>query len=146
MLARRALLKAAAAVPILGKSVGVNIASAGASQSFTHAAILRTSDAYLDPRAESSTSPQFSHSELMKWLRNNPAFRAELRDHIASRTQVTYIDPDLCAPRSYSTAARIYYQRQRNIDRAVDAELNHQTENVFSKWLSIAQNALSKLV
>jgi hypothetical protein len=81
-----------------------------------------------------------------KWMKLSPGYRAELRDHINAETHVTYIDADLMAMRSLSTAARIYYMRQRLVDRQVRCQLDEDEErsmwHLREKWRELAVKAL----
>lgn len=80
------------------------------------------------------------------WLKANPDYLAELRSSIHAETHVGHIDPDLMVSKSYSMAARIYYQKQRMVDRQVRIQLGEEVDRslwrVHDKWFTIARKAL----
>lgn len=95
----------------------------------------------------SPSTAETNHVAIMRWLRTTPSYISELRDSIAAETHVTYIDADLLAMRSLSTAARIYYMRQRLIDRQLSIQLEEGSPcssqwKTTQKWMDIGRKAL----
>lgn len=85
------------------------------------------------PGSPISSSP-ISNSFAMQL----PWFRDELRSLLCERHRyVPMLDPDLAVLRSVSLSAKIYYQRQRNVDRSMVSMTSDPTwvriNNLWSK-------------
>lgn len=61
------------------------------------------------------------HGDVAKALLNS-AFRAELESiAYATNKQVNFLDVDLATKKSFSLAAKVTFQRQRNVQREIEA-------------------------
>lgn len=118
---RRSVLQLFGSVPVVGPSLARKLA---AEETASKLAKIGTSGLqYRD------TSPPVEHYhptlDQKRIALQIPWFRTELEQLIAERNRhVNVIDADLTVLRSVSLSAKIYYQRQRNIQR----DLRHHTE------------------
>lgn len=151
---RRSIVKAAAALPLASQLPKAHISSnesIGLAQGFSH---LGNAQAFQGPALQNPEvykGPHVSYEQIMDWLPTQPAYIAELRADIEFQItpqSVHVIDADLCAMRSLSQAARIYYMRQRLIERTLASRLtsDHYSSKVskrWEKWTTIARKTLS---
>lgn len=64
---------------------------------------------------------QAAQDEAVRWALDQPAQRAELESLLYEQYRNTHIlDPDLAYNNVYSMAAKLAYQRQRNVKRDID--------------------------
>lgn len=66
-----------------------------------------------------------SDGNLLKKAWQMPAFRGELESMLYEQNRrVGYLDPDIANKRSFSMAAKIAYQRQREVERSLQEWLD----------------------
>lgn len=138
---RRTMLKVLAAAPVALRQEVAPALNMG--RGTLGAEVNRIADC---PPTQAGITPP-DYKPVWRWLHMNPEYLAELRDAINRETHVTYIDPDLLAMRSLSTAARIYYMRQRLVDRQMRIQLSDDISpaslhSLHVKWIDIARKAL----
>lgn len=84
-------------------------------------------------------------SKAMQWAWKIPAMRSELESlFYEGARRVSVIDPDIAVHRSFSMAAKVAYQRQRNVANQVEWEVTHT-----SSWARLKNwqgNAMQKFL
>jgi hypothetical protein len=109
----------AAAKQVMDKAAadlaGVHINGAGAGLA---------SALYGNPASDTGpTGQQYDPRKALRNLLADEAARAEYTSAMYARNRnVSYIDLDLATKRSFSLAAKVAYQRQRNVARQIDEE------------------------
>lgn len=104
---------------------------------------------YHDNAAQAGIVPNQSidYKRAYKWLGDNPVFMAELRDIISSELKdISRIDHDLLLLKAISPAAKLYIQRQRNIDARIHTiihgDIVDSSWKVLDHWMNFARKAL----
>lgn len=60
----------------------------------------------------------------MRWALKNPELRAELESLVyEDNRHVGWLDHDLASKRSFSLAAKVTFQRQRNVQRRIEQDV-----------------------
>lgn len=130
---RRHLLGLLAGAPLVGKAA-VEEAFRGGASSGLAGAINR-----LKPYAETGSAgascaqqvanPLIDHATAMRLIFGDAAVLAEIREELAEENRyVASIDPDLAVMRCFSPMAKVTFQRQRNIDRALAEAMDERND------------------
>jgi hypothetical protein len=112
---RRSFLRLVGAAPLAGKlaaeEAAKSLAGIGA-QSLGQAGYASVSG--LAPAAPPTSA------QIATWLADN-VFRSEVESAAyANNRHVSYLDVDLASKKSFSLAAKVTFQRQRNVQREID--------------------------
>lgn len=76
------------------------------------------------PRGQYAPATYTDRAALMTRALRVPAVRAELTSLLfEEHRRVGFIDPDIANKRSFSLAAKITFQRQRNVERDIEFDL-----------------------
>lgn len=77
------------------------------------------------------SDPKIRHSDVAKALLNS-AFRAEIESiaYEANR-HVVFLDVDLATKKTFSLAAKVTFQRQRNVQREIESYTAEPTKSVW---------------
>jgi hypothetical protein len=147
-ISRRSGLKALGSLPFVGKSVARQVGaglSAGLSGGYPAVGTLtgRYAVENAPPGKESVQDPIMQSWQAHRLAMKIPAYAEEIREYaIRNLRQVHTIDPDIDVHRSISLAAKICYQRQRNVQRMLDnygAEPDHpiveRTQKIIRKLM-----------
>jgi hypothetical protein len=87
-------------------------------------------------RPRQSIDWKAAQDEAIKWALGNPVHRAELESLLYEQYRnIHTLDPDIAYNNCYSMAAKIAYQRQRNVQRDLDNTLKDTNIwNRVNKW------------
>lgn len=90
-----------------------------------------------------------SNDTAMSLIRQSPTLMAEIREDIRKRQNeggynIT-IDPDIAVMRSWSHMAKLTFQRQRNLDRAVEQMFNLDLDRPRS-YVNSFERAFTKFI
>ena len=104
---------------------------------------------YHDNAAQASVmaNTPIDYKRAYKWLGDNPVFMAELRDIVSSELKdISRIDHDLLLLKAISPAAKLYIQRQRNIDARIHTiihgDIVDSSWKVLDHWMNFARKTL----
>lgn len=116
---RRAMLGALASIPVAGKAVAKEISSALAQGSASSGLVGSSSSIVWSAGSSKPATP------ALQLAAQNPLTRHLLEEMVVNEVRTVHsIDPDIECLKSLSTAAKIYHQRQRNIQKRIDQYVN----------------------
>lgn len=134
---RRSILgmMAAAAAQNMPETVGLAISSGNPNRAMEATA----SNAALIPKMDrpSALRMVFGDAQAMAEIRSE-LMQQEMRS-------VTYIDPDIMHKKSWSPMAKVAFQRQRNVERAI-ADLENERWDVPQRFIKALGTRLDKLM
>lgn len=118
---RRSFVKVCGALPFVGKAVAGAQAAKLAGIYSPNAAEMALGSVAAVPSGQSVTSRQFDQRAVLRKLMESPEARAEFESLLYQQnSHVPYLDVDLATKRSFSLAAKVTFQRQRNVHRALE--------------------------
>jgi hypothetical protein len=143
---RRLFATAMPALPLAAKQAVGHLAGAAPAidLSETKGFALNGTGAYVDAI---KATPKMDHQEVLRLLLNDKELWKELYEKAFEGTkgQVTQLDPDLAANKSYSLTFKVLVQRQRMAEKQVEQAL-HQNENLSGNAWSIVHDRINKLM
>ena len=90
------------------------------------------------------TEPLMSYEQALSILLKNKDFKNRYTSELYGEfRRVDTIDPDLQVLKSLSPMAKVTFQRQRNVERALDQQLNGSIWNEF--MTQVLEKAINKL-
>lgn len=141
---RRGILGLVAGAPIFGNAVAENIgrdAGMGAMRLGIGANAPGAAQGYNQP-----TPPLMEHKSAIRMIFGDAAALAEIRDELfAQNRTITAIDPDILVMKAWSTMAKLTFQRQRNVERAL-AELQENRMDCPQRYVRAFNDRLQKLM
>lgn len=121
---RRSFVKACGALPFVGKAVaGAQAAKLAGicSPNAAEMALGVSGDQTSNATSNVGPSRQFDQRAVLRKLMESPEARAEFESLLYQQnSRVHYLDVDLATKRSFSLAAKVTFQRQRNVRRALE--------------------------
>lgn len=139
---RRSILGIMAGAPFAAKTVAKDVAGA-------------TSYGYMGAQAANAGSgsqkglldtPLVQRDNALKMIFSNPASFAEICDELfAEQRTVFTVDPDIAVLKSFSDMAKITFQRQRNVERAL-AELQDERWDRPQRYVRALSKHLDKIM
>lgn len=133
-ISRRVFGKMAAAMPFVGRQVGEHLAGPRVPR----VGIAEFVGGNLGQQPMAEFKPLMSHAQAMRLiLKTVPELAEQVRtQYYEDHRRITYIDPDIDVYRSFSTAAKIVYQRQRDVERSIaEITTEHLTDRPYYKRL-----------
>lgn len=123
---RRSFVKAFGALPFVGNAVAGAQAAKLAGICSPNAAEMALGVSG-DQTANVGPSRQFDQRAVLRKLMESPEARAEFESLLYQQnSHVPYLDVDLATKRSFSLAAKVTFQRQRNVRRALEHDWLHE--------------------
>lgn len=140
---RRSFLGAMAAAPFAGKAAAEGLArQTGITATGLNSHALNAGMAGAQSMAQANLPGGKPQWEIWREaFKLYPAIRAEQESLMFEQEKIAVLDPDIAVCRSFSFAAKIAYQKQRNVARRME-ELQAppwwtQTDSIFKRLLGL---------
>lgn len=140
---RRSILSLIAGAPLAGKAVAEQAVQSMGNPSWGAEA----SSGMMAPGQATINKPQMDHASAMRFIFNDADALAEARAEFAAAELRSnpYIDPDIQIMKSFSPMAKIAFQRQRNIERAMADAFDHSYDRP-NRYVRAIETRLKKLM
>lgn len=139
---RRSVLGAIGIAPFAGKTIA---GTAIGGQLGVKSASLAGSFGEM-PAQDSPKAPLIDRTQAMRMVLADKEAIAEIRNELFEEHRIVHaIDPDIAIMKSWSDMAKITFQRQRNVERAM-AELQEQRLDRPQQYIHTLTKQLNKLM
>lgn len=92
-------------------------------------------------------NPLVSRQTALRAILSDKKAMEEIRDELfANHSQIHHIDPDIQIMRSFSTMAKITFQRQRNVERSMDSLFRESKTNIPQIYIQAFAGRLNKMM
>lgn len=140
MIGRRSLLRALGVAPLAARAAAEKAAASLA------AVQMGVGEAH---SGLPSAAPQsaggyavFKRSSILELALRTQADRDEIESLYYRAAYVAALDPDLAGKRSWSLAAKITFQRQRNVKRMMEQEMDRSPWDLLRGWFAAKEKWL----
>lgn len=131
---RRSLMGLLGGVPFVGKAIANDLVRGAGS---AVPGVAPPSDDYRNCKTSGAGQAAENAVRMPRWkaarvVLADPQMRADFVAGLYEHHRVVhYIDPDIEIMRCWSPMAKIAFQRQRNVERQLEAALNEPLESIF---------------
>lgn len=141
---RRGILGMLGAAPFAGGAIGQDVASLMTGNAGT--GLASNAAGGLSSMGRASSKPLMERQSAMQLILGDSRAMAEIRDELwAEQRTVTQVDPDLLVLKSFSPMAKITFQRQRNVERALADALDDRYD-MPRRYIRALSSRLDKLM